>query len=445
MEMKRRVEHATSNEVEQCPEALKISNFSGLWSFFRNHRKLFYLSVLCLCTFLAVWAPTLQRNHHVAEDRVAAMNAELMEKSPQEILQWAAKTMPKGGVIQFSSFGPSGMVIIDMLNELGLLEETPVVMIDTLHLFPESYEHVLNVTKRYPKMKLSIIYPKGYQKSQEASFDETYGKDLWKENFQRYSYLTKVEPTERALQMLKPHAWITGRRRSQGHLREKLQLVEKDAGRVKINPLAYWNLKDVWKYIEEHHVPYNALHDRGYSSIGDVMNTRPINPGEAERAGRFSSSKETECGMHTHLTRLRAAKRQVGAPVDDDAPHLLCDACLEVDNLNFEELVLKTKQDLLLEFYSPMCGHCTHFAPSYAQIAQQLGKNGDAVAARMDLYHYELPKSAKDAGFEIAGFPTLILVRPTKKNLKLIAYPHWRRNVESILAWVKEEVAKPIP
>lgn len=48
----------------------------------------------------------------------------------------------------------------------------------------------------------------------------------------RYSYLTKVEPTERALQMLKPHAWITGRRRSQGHLREKLQLVEKDAGNL---------------------------------------------------------------------------------------------------------------------------------------------------------------------------------------------------------------------
>ena len=49
------------------------------------------------------------------------------------------------------------------------------------------------------------------------------------------------------------------------------------------------------------------------------------------------------------------------------------------------------RQELLLEFYSPMCGHCTHFAPSYAQIAQQLGKNGDAVAARMDLYHYEVP------------------------------------------------------
>lgn len=48
----------------------------------------------------------------------------------------------------------------------------------------------------------------------------------------RYSYLTKVEPTERALQMLKPHAWITGRRRSQGYLREKLQLVEKDAGNL---------------------------------------------------------------------------------------------------------------------------------------------------------------------------------------------------------------------
>eukprot|EP00435_Cladocopium_sp_Y103_P020029 s481_g4.t2 len=445
--MKRRMEHGTSSEVEKCPESMKaLPEFAGLGNFLRNHRKKICLSFLCLCSILLLWPVQLSRNYHVLQDRVASLNAELQGRSPQEILQWAAKTMP-GGVIQFSSFGPSGMVIIDMLDQLGLLESTPVVLIDTLHLFPESYQHVNNVTKRYPKMKLSIFQPKDFLKGEGSRFDETYGKDLWKDDFEKYSYLTKVEPTARALHLLGPAAWITGRRRSQGAQREKMQIVEKDAGKLKINPLAYWDLDTVWQYIREHHVPYNALHDRGYSSIGDAMNTRPTTPGEAERAGRFGSSQETECGMHTHLARLSAQKAtgsSKGHWSEDDVPHLPCDACLEVDGQNFDEVVLKTKQDMLLEFYSPMCGHCAHFAPSYAQIAERLGNSGDALAARMDLYHHQVPRSAKAAGFDIQAFPTLVLVRPTQTSVKLVTYPRWRRDVNTVLSWVKEELAKPV-
>lgn len=444
--MKRRMEHGTSSEVEKCPESMKALHFAGLSAFLRNHRKTICLSFLSLCSILLWWPVELNRNYHV-QDRVASLNEELQTRSPEEILKWAAKTLP-GGVIQFSSFGPSGMVIIDMLDKLGLLESTPVVFIDTLHLFPESYQHVTNVTKRYPKMKLSIFYPKDFLKGEGSRFDESYGKDLWKDDFEKYSELTKVEPTARALRLLQPAAWITGRRRSQGAQRQQMPTLEKDAGRLKINPLAYWDLETVWQYIHEHQVPYNALHDRGYSSIGDVMNTRPTRPGEAERAGRFGSSQETECGMHTHLARLSAQKAMGsngnGHWSEEDVPHLPCDACLEVDAENFDEVVLKTKQDMLLEFYSPMCGHCAHFAPSFAQIAQQLGKSGDALAARMDLYHHQVPRSAKAAGFDIQSFPTLILVRPTKTSVKLVTYPRWRRDVNTVLSWVKEELAKPV-
>ena len=55
---------------------------------------------------------------------------------------------------------------------------------------------------------------------------------------------------------------------------------------------------------------------------------------------------------------------------------------------------LQLRQDMLIEFYSPMCGHCTHFAPTYAQIAQTLGNSGDALAARMDLYHHQVGKNS---------------------------------------------------
>eukprot|EP00438_Fugacium_kawagutii_P012760 Skav214209 [mRNA] locus=scaffold489:227406:240020:- [translate_table: standard] len=150
------MEHGTPSEAAESPydsSKATFDPFAGLMSSLRNHRKKIGLTLLCLCSVLMLWPVGLGGNRHVRQDRVASMNAELQGKTPQEILQWVAKTMPKG-VIQFSSFGPSGMVIIDMLDQLGLLAEMPVVLIDTLHLFPESYQHVQNVTQRYPKMKL---------------------------------------------------------------------------------------------------------------------------------------------------------------------------------------------------------------------------------------------------------------------------------------------------
>ncbi|CAK9093746.1 unnamed protein product [Durusdinium trenchii] len=436
-------------DTEKVPgPELKQLELGSVGSFVRNHRKKIFLIFLCLCTLLAVQPSSRWFGAELREDRTSKLQAELKGKTAEQILQWAAETVP--GLVQFSSFGPSGMVILDLLDRLGLLEETRIVTIDTLHLFPESYEHLQNVTRRYPKMKLQTFYPK-----------EMHGMTLWKDDFQKtsgklslkfsempaeYSYLTKVEPTLRALQQLAPGGWITGRRRSQGELRSHLPVVENDAGRLKINPLAYWTWEDVWQYLHTHEVPYNVLHDRGYSSVGDVMNTRPTKPGEGERAGRFELSQETECGMHTHLARI-AKKRAESASKRaelDDAPHLPCDTCVEVNKQNFEEVVLKTKQDMLLEFYSPMCGHCTHFAPTYATIAHELSISGDALPARMDLYHNQVPQSAKDAGFEIHAFPTLILVRPMQKKLKLVTYHRWRRDVKTVLDWVKEELTKPL-
>ena len=62
--------------------------------------------------------------------------------------------------------------------------------------------------------------------------------------------------------------------------------------------MADWNSKQVWQYIREHDTPYNALHDRSYPSIGCTHCTRAVHPGEDSRAGRWSGSSKTECGLH---------------------------------------------------------------------------------------------------------------------------------------------------
>ncbi|MRW93113.1 phosphoadenylyl-sulfate reductase [Duganella sp. FT80W] len=112
--------------------------------------------------------------------------------------------------------------------------------------------------------------------------------------------IRKVEPLGRAL--LGKKAWVTGQRRAQAATRGSLMVEEDDPGHfmTKFNPLADWSEEDVWNYIRENGVPYNALHDQGYPSIGCEPCTRAIQPGEDVRAGRWwwENPESKECGLH---------------------------------------------------------------------------------------------------------------------------------------------------
>jgi phosphoadenosine phosphosulfate reductase len=112
--------------------------------------------------------------------------------------------------------------------------------------------------------------------------------------------IRKVEPLGRALAGNK--AWVTGQRRAQSATRTSLMVEEDDPGHLmtKFNPLADWSEQDVWDYIRAHNVPYNALHDQGYPSIGCEPCTRAIEPGEDVRAGRWwwENPESKECGLH---------------------------------------------------------------------------------------------------------------------------------------------------
>jgi phosphoadenosine phosphosulfate reductase len=130
--------------------------------------------------------------------------------------------------------------------------------------------------------------------------------------------IRKVEPLNRALAGNK--AWITGQRRAQSTTRAALDVEERDEahGMTKFNPLADWSEQDVWRYIRDNHVPYNALHDKGYPSIGCEPCTRAIQPGEDVRAGRWwwETPESKECGLHVvdgKLVRIKPATQTTPA------------------------------------------------------------------------------------------------------------------------------------
>jgi len=112
--------------------------------------------------------------------------------------------------------------------------------------------------------------------------------------------IRKVEPLGRAL--AGKRAWITGQRRAQSATRAELAVQEDDLGHAmqKFNPLTDWSEENVWEYLRTHQVPYNALHDRGFPSIGCEPCTRAVQPGEDVRAGRWwwENPESKECGLH---------------------------------------------------------------------------------------------------------------------------------------------------
>jgi phosphoadenosine phosphosulfate reductase len=149
------------------------------------------------------------------------------------------------------------------------------------------------VEQRYG-ITVERVYPLNSPEEQER----VHGPALWEKNPDQCCNLRKVEPLRRKLGELR--AWITSIRRDQTAARASAGKVEWDEkfGLVKINPIADWSSRQVWQYLRQHDVPYNALHEQNYPSIGCTHCTRAVRPGEDPRAGRWSGSSKTECGLH---------------------------------------------------------------------------------------------------------------------------------------------------
>ena len=184
------------------------------------------------------------------------------------------------------SFQKEETVLLDLL--FAAAPDARVFALDTHHLFPETYAHWREVEERYG---IEIATFAGPTPEEIAA---KHGEKLWETKPDLYLALAKVEPLGRALAGL--DCWITGIRRDQSPTRANAPKLGWDAAHElwKASPLADWSDEDCWAHIRERGLPYNALHDQGYASIGDTHSTLP---GEG-REGRWAGSDRTECGLH---------------------------------------------------------------------------------------------------------------------------------------------------
>jgi phosphoadenylyl-sulfate reductase (thioredoxin) len=228
----------------------------------------------------------------MTKSEIAAAAQTLEGSTPELILAWAASQLPR---VSFATgFGAEGCVLIDMVARHGLPVE--LFTLDTGVLFPETYALWQRLEERFG-VTIRAVRPGQTIAEQEAA----HGPALWQRDPDACCALRKVAPLAEALRGY--DGWITAIRRDQTPTRASALPVEWDArnGLVKINPLLRWTSADVWDYVKTHDVPYNALYDNGYGSIGCAPCTTQVRPGEDPRAGRWRTREKNECGLHISL------------------------------------------------------------------------------------------------------------------------------------------------
>jgi phosphoadenosine phosphosulfate reductase len=230
---------------------------------------------------------------------IPATAAAYAGRHPRDILALALTEYAPDVALSFS--GAEDVVLVDMAVKLG--GTFRVFSLDTGRLHPETYQFLEKVRDHYG-IRIDTFFPQP-----EAVQSLVHEKGLfsfYKDGHTECCGIRKVEPLTRALESSR--AWVTGQRRDQSPgTRRDVPVVQLDPtfgtpGRplVKFNPLSGWTSLQVWTYIRDEAVPYNALHDRGFVSIGCEPCTRPVHPAQHEREGRWWWEEETkkECGLH---------------------------------------------------------------------------------------------------------------------------------------------------
>ena len=196
-----------------------------------------------------------------------------------------------------NSLGAEDMVLTDLIYTNGLPIE--VFTLDTGRLPNETYALIDAIAVRYG-VRLRVLFPRSEAVETFVKSHGVNGFHAGVELRKACCQIRKVEPLGRALAGKK--AWITGLRRAQSVTRGGLTVESFDGehGLMKFNPLADWSEEEVWSYIRASQVPYHALHDRGYPSIGCSPCTRAVAPGEDIRSGRWwwERPESRECGLH---------------------------------------------------------------------------------------------------------------------------------------------------
>ena len=232
-----------------------------------------------------------------------------MNKVEQSITYLRQAEQSFDQVVFACSFGAEDVVLLDLISQHA--PHIRIISLDTGRLPQETYD-VMDAWRKEKGLDIDLYFPDANDVESMVKQD---GVNLFYDSVEKRKqccFVRKIKPLKRALEGAE--AWVTGLRGEQAKTRATMQAVEDDAAFSikKYNPLIDWSEQDVWDYIKSHELPYNALHDKFYPSIGCAPCTRAISVGEDPRAGRWWWEQEdavAECGLHVNPITGKAAKK----------------------------------------------------------------------------------------------------------------------------------------
>lgn len=224
------------------------------------------------------------------EDGASALNQKYSEEDAFALLKILLKEEFRGKKISLvSSFGAESAVLLHMVSQID--KHLDIIFLDTFKHFEETYGYRKKLVKLLGLKGVRIIKPE-----KPALKNEDPNGTLYSRNPHLCCYLRRILPLKKALQG--QDVWITGRKHFQSEERSTISLFEEANGKIKVNPLIRWELKDIDAYFEAHQLPRHPLVEKGFFSIGCAPCTSPTWSPEQARTGRWNGFAKTECGIH---------------------------------------------------------------------------------------------------------------------------------------------------
>jgi phosphoadenosine phosphosulfate reductase len=216
---------------------------------------------------------------------------DLENATAEDRVRWAVEHFGDR-LVMTTSFGIQSAVMLHLVTRI--VPDIPVVFIDTGYLFPETYRFADELTTRL-KLNLKVYNPAMTAARQEALHGKEWEQGI--KGIERYNFINKVEPMERAVRELGATAWLTGLRRSQASTRRDLKVVRQQNKITKVHPIVDWDSRRVHRYLTDNRLPYHPFWEQGYASVGDWHSTLKLLEGMTEEQTRFGGLKR-ECGLH---------------------------------------------------------------------------------------------------------------------------------------------------
>eukprot|EP00897_Mesotaenium_endlicherianum_P001478 jgi/Mesen1/1358/ME000013S00848 len=383
------------------------------------------------------------------EVNIGALEQELQAASPFAIMDKALEAYGDDIAVSFS--GAEDVALIEYAKLTG--RPFRVFSLDTGRLHPETYQLFEKVEKHYG-IRIEYMFPEAA--AVEALVREKGMFSFYADGHQECCGIRKVQPLKRKLRTLR--AWITGQRKDQSPgTRSRVPVLQVDpafegerggpGSLVKFNPLAEVSSAQVWDFLRAQEVPVNALHARGFTSIGCEPCTRPVLPGQHEREGRWwwEDSTAKECGLHKASGGAAAELSQdaEGAHVsgtDGDASESTLRDLYQDANVaaltrpQIEELALSDRpreESWLVVLYAPWCPFCQAMEDAYDEVARQLAGTGVRVGKfQADREHKDFSREH----LQLKSFPTILFM--PRGGTQVIKRLSERRSADSLLTWV---------